>query len=133
MAIYQSKQRATEAAEKIKLFAQPQRLMILSFLYEGENTVAEIDRATGIGQPALSQQLAELRQAGLISNRREAKNVYYKLTSPSVGICISNIQNLFLTPGTPTTVQTIKTSPKAKSEQSSDRLIEGAASFARIL
>jgi DNA-binding transcriptional ArsR family regulator len=133
MAIYQSKQSAIEAAEKIKLFAQPQRLMILSFLFEGENTVAEIDRATGIGQPALSQQLAELRQAGLISNRREAKNVYYKLASPSVDVCISNIQNLFLTPGTPITVQTIKTSPKEKSEQSSDRLTVGAASFARIL
>ena len=60
--LFESRDRAVKAADKLKVYAQPQRLMILSCLLRGERTVSEIDAATGIGQPALSQQLAELRR-----------------------------------------------------------------------
>ena len=50
--IYQSKLNARAAAEMMKNYAQPQRLMILSFLIHGEKTVSEIDEATHIGQYA---------------------------------------------------------------------------------
>lgn len=73
MRIFQSRENALAIAEKLKIYAQAQRLMILSCLLDGEKTVSEIDEATAIGQPALSQQLAELRHAELIINRREAK------------------------------------------------------------
>ncbi|HQT39162.1 MAG TPA: metalloregulator ArsR/SmtB family transcription factor, partial [Acidocella sp.] len=65
-AIYESREAANAATEKLKIYAQPQRLMILSNLIAGERTVSEIDEATGIGQPALSQQLAALRRAELV-------------------------------------------------------------------
>jgi DNA-binding transcriptional ArsR family regulator len=78
--IYQSRESANNAAETLKVYARPQRLMILS----GECTVSKIDEATGIGQPALSQQLAELRRAELVQGRRSAKQVYYRLANDDV-------------------------------------------------
>ena len=53
---------ADAIAEQLRIFAQPQRLMILAELLGGERSVGEIEAATAIGQPALSQQLAELRR-----------------------------------------------------------------------
>ena len=76
-------------AEKLRVYAQPQRLMVLSYLLEGERTVSQIDAATAIGQPALSQQLAELRRNELVRTRREAKQVFYSLADDTVALCAS--------------------------------------------
>jgi DNA-binding transcriptional ArsR family regulator len=94
-AIYQSREQAVEAAEKLKVYAQPQRLMILSRLLDGERTVGEIEDATGIGQPALSQQLAELRRAELVETRRAAKQVFYRLANENVALCVRSIEAIF--------------------------------------
>ncbi|CCW18072.1 transcriptional regulator, ArsR family protein [Sphingobium indicum BiD32] len=75
-ALCKDRDAAAVAAEKIKIFAQPQRLMVLSCLLRGERNVGEIADVTGIGQPALSQQLAELRRADLVQTRKEAKQVW---------------------------------------------------------
>jgi DNA-binding transcriptional ArsR family regulator len=94
-AIHQSRERAVEAAEKLKVYAQPQRLMILSRLLDGERTVGEIEDATRIGQPALSQQLAELRRAELVETRRVAKQVFYRLANDNVALCVRSIEAIF--------------------------------------
>jgi DNA-binding transcriptional ArsR family regulator len=94
-AIYQSREQAVEAAEKLKVYAQPQRLMILSRLLDGERTVGEIEDATGIGQPALSQQLAELRRAELVETRRAAKQVFYRLANDNAALCVRSIEAIF--------------------------------------
>lgn len=93
--LYQSRDLAGAATDKLKVFAQPQRLMILSCLLSGERTVGDIDAATGIGQPALSQQLAELRRAELVSTRREAKQVWYALADDSVALCVRTMEAIF--------------------------------------
>ena len=80
-ALHQSRDVASGVADRLRLYAQPQRLMILSFLLGGEQSVGAIDAATGVGQPALSQQLAELRHAGLLTSRRAARHCQPK---PSV-------------------------------------------------
>jgi DNA-binding transcriptional ArsR family regulator len=95
MTLYASRPAADAAAERLKIYAQPQRLMILSRLIDGEHTVSEIDEATGIGQPALSQQLAELRRAAVVKTRREAKQVYYRLADENVRICVKGIEAMF--------------------------------------
>jgi DNA-binding transcriptional ArsR family regulator len=95
IALYKSRERANEAVEKIKTYAQPQRLTILSFLLEGERTVGEIDEATGVGQPALSQQLAELRRADLVATRRAAKQIYYRLAGDDISLCVRTIEAIF--------------------------------------
>jgi DNA-binding transcriptional ArsR family regulator len=94
-ALYESRERANEAAEKLKIYAQPQRLMILSRLLEGEHTVGEIFAATGVGQPALSQQLAGLRRAELVATRRVAKQVYYRLADERAAVCVRSVEAIF--------------------------------------
>ena len=94
-AISYSREWANETANKLKVYAQPQRLMILSRLLDGEQTVSAIDDATGIGQPALSQQLAELRRTDVVQTRRAAKQVYYRLADENVVLCVRSIKAIF--------------------------------------
>jgi DNA-binding transcriptional ArsR family regulator len=132
-ALYRSRERANEAAEKLKVYAQPQRLMILSSLLEGEKTVGEIEGATGIGQPALSQQLAELRRADLVETRRAAKQVHYRLADENVLLCVRSIEAMF--GGRARDVATalagvVTAAPKPSRKE---RGTPGAARFAKIL
>jgi DNA-binding transcriptional ArsR family regulator len=99
MTFYASRAAADAAAERLKVYAQPQRLMILSRLLDGARTVGEIEAATGIAQPALSQQLAELRRADLVRSRRSSKQVYYTLADDDVATCVRGIEALFGTSG----------------------------------
>jgi DNA-binding transcriptional ArsR family regulator len=93
--LYSSRSAADVAAERLKIYAQPQRLMILSRLIDGEHTVSEIDESTGIGQPALSQQLAELRRADIVKTRRASKQIYYRLADENVMVCVKGIEAMF--------------------------------------
>lgn len=70
---------AQNAADVLRSIAQPQRLMILTTLAGNELSVTEIGVRTDIKQPALSQQLGQLRRAGLIDNRRDARQILYRL------------------------------------------------------
>lgn len=75
----QLRDRAGEVSELLKLLAHPNRLLVACELMEGERSVSEIEAATGVRQPNLSRDLARLRAAGLVSPRREAKQVFYRL------------------------------------------------------
>ena len=99
MTLYASRAAADLAADRLKTYAQPQRLMILSRLLDGEHTVGEIEESTGIGQPALSQQLAELRRADVVKTRRSSKQVYYALANDDVVTCVQGIEAMFGAPG----------------------------------
>jgi DNA-binding transcriptional ArsR family regulator len=68
-----------EGAELLRALAHGVRLNLLKALIDGERSVGEIETATGVGQPGLSQQLAILRKAELVTTRREAKLVYYSI------------------------------------------------------
>ena len=92
IALFESRQHAVKTADKLKVYAQPQRLMILSCLLRGERTVGEIDAATGIGQPALSQQLAELRRNELVKTRRASKQIWYQLADEKVCLCVRSME-----------------------------------------
>ncbi|MBW8294462.1 metalloregulator ArsR/SmtB family transcription factor [Sphingopyxis sp.] len=91
-ALFESRAHAVVAADKLKVYAQPQRLMILSCLLRGEHTVSEIDAVTGIGQPALSQQLAELRRNELVRTRRVSKQIWYDLADDKVRLCVRSME-----------------------------------------
>ncbi|GBQ22316.1 ArsR family transcriptional regulator [Gluconacetobacter sacchari DSM 12717] len=68
---------AGRLAERLKLFAQPQRLRILSLLLGGARAVSVLESETGIGQPVLSQQLGALRRAGVLRCERESRSIVY--------------------------------------------------------
>ena len=130
-AFFQDRELAASVSEKLKIYAQPQRLMILSCLLNRERNVTEIGDATGITQPALSQQLAELRRADLVSTRKEAKQVWYMLANESVKICMQTMEAVF---GNGSDVEITQVKEVAMTSPSSLLLaVQGAASFARIL
>lgn len=73
---------AQAACTLMKALSNPDRLMLLCQLAEGERNVGELEQALGIAQPTLSQQLTVLRSESLVATRREGKNIYYRLASP---------------------------------------------------
>lgn len=68
-----------DPVDALKALSHPARFAIVRALAEHERNVGEIEQATQVTQPALSQQLAILRSAGLVDARREAKQVFYSL------------------------------------------------------
>lgn len=126
--LYTDREGAAAAADKIRVFAQAQRLMILSCLLRAERNVGEIAEATGIAQPALSQQLAELRKAELVRTRREAKQVWYTLADEGVATCVRTIEAMF---GGIGAVPAPPPAPAVAPAQGTHP--EGVAGFARIL
>lgn len=68
-----------ELVDALKALAHPVRLRIMQALAGMERNVGEIDEASDIGQPTLSQQLGVLRNAGLVKTRKDAKLVYYRI------------------------------------------------------
>lgn len=65
----------------LKALANPARLRIALCLLAGEKGVGEIEAELGLKQPNLSQYLAELREAELVTTRREQRNVFYTLAN----------------------------------------------------
>lgn len=102
--------------------------MILSCLRAGERTVGDIEAVTAIGQPALSQQLAELRRAELVLTRREAKQVFYRLADEKTATCVAAIEAMF---GGGEAV-TLPTARKLTPDVEPPPLQSGAAVFARV-
>lgn len=90
---------ARAIADFLKVFAHPGRLRLLFRLSEGECAVAEMERELGIRQPSLSQYLGELREAGLVSTRREHKTVFYRLTEPRAAELVAVLHGMFGLPG----------------------------------
>lgn len=73
---------ADGACRLMKTLSNPDRLLLLCQLSQGEKRVGELEELLGIVQPTLSQQLAVLREEDLVSTRRDGKNIYYQIASP---------------------------------------------------
>lgn len=67
------------SAELLRAIAHPVRLQILCAIKDSDHAVSEIEDITGISQPGLSQQLAILRKADLVTTRRDGKKIYYRV------------------------------------------------------
>jgi DNA-binding transcriptional ArsR family regulator len=59
--------------------ADPSRRAIFESLTRGEAAVNDLTARFDISQPAVSQHLAALKDAGLVNNRRDGRRVYYKV------------------------------------------------------
>ena len=62
-----------------RALADPSRRKILQRLSKGEAAVKDLTARFDISQPAVSQHLATLRQAGLVAERRDGRLVYYRI------------------------------------------------------
>jgi ArsR family transcriptional regulator len=75
---------AEPAGAALKLLANPERLLLLCQLSQGEFSVGELEEQLDIHQPTLSQQLGVLRSQGVVATRREGKNIYYSVADPNL-------------------------------------------------
>jgi len=83
------------ASDFLKAMSNPVRLSILCVLMEGARTVGELEDILDVHQPTLSQQIGELRDAGIIVGARQAKAVLYRLSDPRAGQIIGHLRLLF--------------------------------------
>jgi ArsR family transcriptional regulator len=73
-----------QSAELLKAMAHPERLRLLAALRDGAQCVCHLTALLEQRQPYVSQQLAYLRDAGLVADYREGLNVYYRIREPRV-------------------------------------------------
>lgn len=71
-------------AELFRTLAHPVRIRVLELLSERDRAVHELLTEVEVEQSNLSQQLAVLRRAGLVRQRREGGEVVYSLVVPAV-------------------------------------------------
>jgi len=70
---------STNRQDLLRLLGSTNRLRIVERLVAGECSVKTLEAELAIRQPTLSQQLGELRKAGLVIDRREAQSVHYSM------------------------------------------------------
>ena len=86
---------AQEAAALLKALANENRLMILCTLMGGEMSVGDLNERVPLSQSALSQHLASLREAGLVSTRKAAQTVFYRLQGNEASQVIAVLQSIY--------------------------------------
>jgi ArsR family transcriptional regulator len=67
-----------------KAFAHPGRLQILDQLGEGEKGISDLQTSLGISKTGMSQHVAILKSVGVITTRRNGKQIYCSLAMPEV-------------------------------------------------
>ncbi|MBP6597370.1 MAG: helix-turn-helix transcriptional regulator [Arenimonas sp.] len=86
---------AAEAAALLRAMANPQRMLVLCHLADGEQSVGALQGQLGISQSALSQHLAKLRDGELVSTRREAQTVFYSLPDGPVRAVMATLHDIY--------------------------------------
>jgi DNA-binding transcriptional ArsR family regulator len=71
-------------AELCHALNHPVRLAILDILRDGEQCVCHIEAILGLRQAYISQHLMVLRDAGLVDDRRDGWNIFYRVRQPKV-------------------------------------------------
>jgi ArsR family transcriptional regulator len=68
----------------LKALAHPTRLLMVEALAEGERCVCELNKLVDADHSTISKHLSILRQAGVISDRKEGLKVFYRLEVPCI-------------------------------------------------
>jgi len=86
---------SAELLNFLKSLASESRLnIVLLFLDGEERTVNQITEAVGLSQPATSEHLAMLRQAGVLLSRKEGKEVYFRPDRARILSTLDALNNL---------------------------------------
>ena len=83
------------ASRSLKAISHPLRLKILCILGENEVSVQDIVENVGTSQSNISQHLAILREKGILTTRKEANRVFYRVDDPRMLKLIVMMQDLF--------------------------------------
>jgi len=93
--IEQLEANAANAAALLKALSNESRLLILCNLVSGEKCVGDLNNRIPLSQSALSQHLARLRKDELVSIRKEAQTVFYRISSPEAEMIIEVLYNVY--------------------------------------
>lgn len=91
---------AALAVADLKILANPERLLLLCQLSQGERSVGELEALLGIHQPTLSQQLGVLRSEGVVATRRSGKQVFYSVARPQLLQVLAVLYAIYCPTGT---------------------------------
>lgn len=89
---------ATKACKLLKALANPDRLLLLCQMTQGEICVKDLENILNIRQPTLSQQLTVLRAENLVSTRREGKQIFYSIASKEAMAVMAVLYEQFCKP-----------------------------------
>lgn len=92
---------ATDAASLLKALANETRLLVLCALVDGPKSVGELNERVELSQSALSQHLAVLREAGVVTTRREAQTIWYALAEGPATLVMEALHASFCAPRRP--------------------------------
>ena len=93
MAIPTDRDRAV-AATRFRALGDETRLRLLEILIDGDCSVGELMETTGLGQSLVSHHLRTLRTAGLVSDRRDGRWIFYSLAEPALAAVRETIVEL---------------------------------------
>jgi DNA-binding transcriptional ArsR family regulator len=85
----------TFKAQFFRALAHPTRIRMLEILVRGGHTVQQLQEALMLDQPIVSQQLAVLRNQGIVSAQKEGLSVRYTLRDPLVGELLDLARRIF--------------------------------------
>ena len=87
---------AMEVADIFRALANEKRLMIICKLVElGEARVSALAEDVGLTQSALSQHLAKMRSGGIVTYRRDAQTLWYRVADPRIEKLFATMHGLF--------------------------------------
>ena len=87
---------ANQAAAMLRAVGNEHRLIVLCLLIEHEEmSVGALLEQIPLSQSALSQHLARMRDEGLLTFRREAQTLYYRIGNPDVAKLIATLKTIF--------------------------------------
>lgn len=87
---------AREVAEVLRALGNDRRLMILCKLIEwGEANVTMLVEAAGLSQSAVSQHLARMRDEGIVTTRRSAQTIWYRIADPRIERVLMVLHELY--------------------------------------
>lgn len=87
--------KAGEAGRVLRLLANERRLLILCELAGGERPAGALAAKAGLSQSALSQHLAKMRDEKLVTTRREAQTVFYRIADRRVARLLTTLKDVF--------------------------------------
>jgi ArsR family transcriptional regulator len=88
-----------DLAAKLRVIGDPTRMAILEELGTDECCVCDLAEALGVTQPLLSHHLRQLRDAGLIRDRKDGRWTYYRIETSAVDALLSSVHALICQSG----------------------------------
>lgn len=98
-ALSQLEAQASEVAGVLGTLANDKRLLVLCELMQrGECNVGSLSEAVGLSQSALSQHLAKMRDEKIVTFRREAQTIWYRLADARIEQLLAALHDLYCRP-----------------------------------